>query len=112
MDTRRRQEEIQLPDFCHIGNVFLQWCKTLVVTIITLVLAVFVTSIFLTTCGCQLLCGFVMLALRSCRILRISAADDYTSPTLLMRFANVSKLNEDTIENDLLTVFSEIEQHI
>ncbi|VDP10326.1 unnamed protein product [Heligmosomoides polygyrus] len=42
----------------------------------------------------------------------MTAADDYTSPTYLKRLVNVSKLSEDAIENDLLTVFSEIEQHI
>ncbi|VDP38317.1 unnamed protein product [Heligmosomoides polygyrus] len=36
----------------------------------------------------------------------MSAADDYTSPTYLKRLVNVSKLSEDAIENDLLTVFS------
>ncbi|VDP13309.1 unnamed protein product, partial [Heligmosomoides polygyrus] len=43
---------------------------------------------------------------------RMSTADDYTSPTYLKRLVNVSQLSEDAIENDLLTVFSEIEQHV
>ncbi|VDL75199.1 unnamed protein product [Nippostrongylus brasiliensis] len=44
---------IQFPDFSHIADVFLHWYKTLVITVATLALAIVLTYVALTTCGCR-----------------------------------------------------------
>ncbi|EPB78509.1 Tas retrotransposon peptidase A16 [Ancylostoma ceylanicum] len=53
--------ELQLPDLWHIANVFLQWYKTLIATLVTLLFIVGLTYVFLSSCGIRILTVFLKL---------------------------------------------------
>ncbi|EYC34095.1 hypothetical protein Y032_0001g239 [Ancylostoma ceylanicum] len=96
--------ELQLPDLWHIANVFLQWYKTLIATLVTLLFIVGLTYVFLSSCGIRILTVFLKLCL--------NAGDIDGETTFLQAFIQVSNPTAFSLETQLQAVLNAIHRQV
>ncbi|KAL6726914.1 hypothetical protein Aduo_008842 [Ancylostoma duodenale] len=96
--------EFQLPDIWHIANVFLQWYKTLIATLVTLFVMVGLTYLFLSACGIRVLTAFIKLCL--------SADDIDGETTFLQAFMQVTNPTAFGLETQLQAVLNAIHRQV